>query len=65
MMAINQVIPCPVCNGSIPFDTKQLLMGAKFTCPTCGAGIGLAIENKSVVEETMEKLQMLKDFSKK
>lgn len=62
---MNQILQCPMCRGNIPYNVQQLIMGAKFTCPTCGAGIGLAVENKSVVEERVEKLQMLKDLSKK
>lgn len=65
MMAVNQVIPCPMCKGSIPFDTKQLLMGVQFSCPTCDAKIGIAVENKGVVQDTMEKFQMFKDIGKK
>lgn len=65
MMAINQILQCPMCNGNVPYNVQQLIMGAKFTCPTCGAGIGLAVENKSIVGETMEKLQMLKDVNKR
>lgn len=65
MMAVNQVIPCPMCKGSIPFDTKQLLIGVQFSCPTCGAKIGIAVENKGAVQEAMDKLQMLKDINGK
>ena len=41
MINQEQAIPCPSCNTKIPFDVYQLLAGAKFTCPTCYASIGL------------------------
>ncbi|WGQ09816.1 hypothetical protein QG516_25210 [Pedobacter gandavensis] len=65
MMTVNQVIPCPVCKGDIPFDARQLILGVKFSCPTCGAGIGLAVDSRSHVDQAKQKFQMVKDFNKK
>lgn len=48
-----QTIPCPVCKTGIHFDTRQLLQGAQFICPGCGAGIGLSEESKDVVEKAL------------
>lgn len=48
-----QTIPCPICKMGIPFDTRQLLQGIRFTCPGCGAGIGLAAESKDIVEKAL------------
>ena len=60
MTNTTQIIPCPVCQTNIPFDTKQLLMGVKFTCPNCQASIGLDSESKPLVEKTLEKFEDLK-----
>ena len=60
MINTDQHIPCPVCNTKIPFDTKQLLLGVQFVCPNCMAAIGLATESKEIVEDTMMKLEDLK-----
>ena len=48
-----QTIPCPVCKAGIPFDAKQLLLGVRFVCPGCGAGICLSAESKDVVEKAL------------
>ncbi len=65
MINSDQSIPCPVCQTKTPFDTKQLLMGVKFTCPKCQAAIGLSDESKPIVQETMTKFEEIKgDFSK-
>ncbi len=66
MINSEQSIPCPVCETKIPFDTKQLIMGAKFVCSNCQAAIGLADESKPIVKETMEKFEAVKGkFAKK
>jgi transcription initiation factor IIE alpha subunit len=57
---IDQTIPCPVCNTPISFDTKQLLAGVQFTCSNCHQSIGLALESKDVVKETMDKFNDMK-----
>lgn len=60
-----QKIPCPVCQTSIPFDVKQLLMGVGFKCPNCYASIGIADESKPFVEKTIQKLETIKIGAKK
>ncbi|WP_316820390.1 hypothetical protein [Pedobacter gandavensis] len=65
MMAVNQVIPCPVCKAPISFDVKQLIQGINFSCATCGAGIGLAVDSKIELDEARQKIEMLKDMHKK
>ena len=60
MKNLDQKIPCPVCNSTIPFDVNQLLMGVQFTCPNCHAAVGLASESKPVVEKTMQKIEDLR-----
>jgi transcription initiation factor IIE alpha subunit len=60
MINTEQTIPCPTCNTKIPFDTRQLLMGIQFVCPNCHAAIGLAMDSKPVVEETMKKFDDVK-----
>ncbi len=56
-----QTIPCPVCKTGIPFDTGQLLLGTRFACPGCGAGIGLASESKDVVVKALAAFQEERD----
>jgi transcription initiation factor IIE alpha subunit len=60
MINQDQSIPCPECKTQIPFDTRQLLMGAQFACPNCNIRISLADESKPIVEKTMEKFDELK-----
>jgi hypothetical protein len=57
-----QVIPCPVCNTKISFDTNQLLMGTSFICPNeqCKASIGLSQESKPIVEDVITKFENIK-----
>ena len=56
-----QNIPCPTCRTKIPFDVQQLLSGAQFVCPNCQSMIGLAIESRAKVQETIEKFNDLKE----
>ena len=58
----NQTIPCPVCKTGIPFETKLLLQGVKFTCPNpgCDAAISLADESKELVQKTVETFEAAK-----
>ena len=56
-----RTIPCPVCQTGIPFDTKQLLRGVRFTCSGCGAGIGLAEESKEAVEKALAAFEEQRD----
>lgn len=60
MINKEQKIPCPVCNTEIHFDTHQLLKGYKFSCQNCSASIGVSSESVSVVKESMEKYESLK-----
>tara|TARA_R110002072_G_scaffold85317_4_gene193405 strand:+ start:4958 stop:5161 length:204 start_codon:yes stop_codon:yes gene_type:complete len=57
-----QVIPCPVCNTKIPFDTNQLLMGTSFICPNeqCNASIALSKESKPEIENVITKFENIK-----
>ncbi|MBL7885662.1 MAG: hypothetical protein JNJ52_02855 [Flavobacterium sp.] len=55
-----QSIQCPICQNKITFDVRQLLMGEKFTCENCQGQIGLAVENKPIIEETLKKLEEVK-----
>lgn len=57
----DQTIPCPVCKIGIPFDTRQLLQGIRFTCPGCGAAIGLAAESKDVVAKALAAFEEERD----
>jgi len=61
MINQEQAIPCPTCGTKIPFDPQQLLMGAQFGCPGCGAVIGLPKESRPLVQETMNKFEKLKE----
>jgi transcription initiation factor IIE alpha subunit len=63
MINSDQSIPCPTCSTKIPFDTRQLLLGIQFVCPNCQSAIGLAIESKAIVQETMEKFEAVKSKS--
>jgi hypothetical protein len=58
----DQTLPCPVCGTKISFDTYQLILGVKFSCPNpnCDAIISLANESKPIVKNTMEKFETLK-----
>jgi hypothetical protein len=62
MINQEQVIPCPVCQTKIPFDSMQLMQGAQYACPNeqCDAVIGLAQESKPMVEEAMQKFNEMK-----
>ncbi len=59
-------IPCPVCSTKIPFDVTSLLAGVSFTCPNpeCKSAIGLTPESKPIVQQTIVKLETLKNSSK-
>jgi len=59
-MINQQSIPCPSCKTNIPFDTRQLLMGVQFVCPTCQAVLGLAPESRGIVQETIDKFDEIK-----
>lgn len=59
-------IPCPVCGTKIPFEVNSLLTGQSFTCPNieCNSSIGLTPESTPIVEQTIEKLETLKQSTK-
>jgi len=62
-MKNDQYIPCPVCGTKMPIDIMQLLKSEKLKCPNknCNAMITLQRDNaKSIVENTLEKLDKLK-----
>lgn len=56
-------IPCPVCGTKIPFEVQALLSGTSFNCPNpgCNSSIGLTPESTPIVEQTMVKLESLKN----
>ncbi len=60
-------IPCPVCGTRIPFEVKTLLAGVSFDCPNpeCNSSIGISAESKPIVEKTIEKMELLKNSTKK
>lgn len=60
-----QQLPCPVCRTKIPFETKQLIAGVQFVCPNCQSSVGLALESKPIIEETMKKFEELKQTPSK
>lgn len=49
----DQTLPCPVCATPIPFDARQLLQGAAFSCTNCGSSVSLANESKPLVEQAL------------
>ena len=57
-----QFIPCPAadCSGKIPFDPNELLRGVSFVCPKCHASVALASESMEVVQQTINKFEMIK-----
>ena len=54
------IIPCPICNTSIPFNAQNLLEGASFTCLSCSAAVRLPDQSRPIVERTINKLEELK-----
>lgn len=56
-----QKIPCPNCQTPIPFDVNQLLKGSSFSCPNCNSKIALSSENKSTVQDALDKFDELKN----
>ncbi|MCB9257039.1 MAG: hypothetical protein H6579_07915 [Chitinophagales bacterium] len=51
---------CLDCSTSIPFEPKDLLSGTKVLCPNCMLKLSIARDAKSIVEETLAKLEELK-----
>ncbi len=66
MINNESTIACPVCGTRIPFEVKTLLAGISFTCPNteCNSSIGLTPESTPIVEQTIEKLELLKKSTK-
>lgn len=60
MENFNSSINCPDCATSIIINTKQLLLGYKFSCPSCNLSIGLSSDSRSVVENTIQKFDQFK-----
>ncbi|MBC8984346.1 hypothetical protein H9X96_01000 [Pedobacter sp. N36a] len=65
MIAVNQTIPCPTCNGKIIFNVQELIAGGKFSCPNCYSVIAITTESRDLVKETMGKLEQEKDLKRK
>lgn len=59
-MQFNINIPCPVCQTNIPADSHQLMLGTKFSCPTCSASIGLSQKSKPEVEQALNDFDQLR-----
>ena len=64
-MISQQHIPCPVCQTSIPFEARELVMGKKFACPGCSAVVGIANDQLDIASQAMEKYEALKQFANK
>lgn len=60
MITNDQTIPCPVCQSPIIFEVQALIKGQQFGCMVCDAKVSLASESVDVVEESMDKLEKLK-----
>jgi hypothetical protein len=56
------IIPCPICNTSIPFNAQNLLEGASFICLSCSAAVRLPDQSRPIVERTINKLEELKSI---
>lgn len=41
-------------------EVKGLISGVQFTCPNCGANIGLAKDSKPLVQDTLSKFDQIK-----
>lgn len=60
MDLFQSTINCPDCGTSIAVNTKQLLLGYKFTCHNCNVSIGLAGDSRELVEKTIKKIDQFK-----
>lgn len=65
MSDFNSNINCPDCGTGILINTKQLLLGNKFSCHNCNISIGLSADSRVIVEDTIKKLETLKIKSNK
>ncbi len=60
-MENQQYLNCPDCGSKIPFDPYALVKGASFMCPRCPSiSIGLAPGSREIVENTLNKFEMMK-----
>ncbi len=59
-MINEQKIPCPMCQGQIPFDPMSLLQGVGFACPTCAAVVSIAPESIDISKSAMNAYRELK-----
>ncbi|TSE07266.1 MULTISPECIES: hypothetical protein [Aquimarina] len=64
-MINEQKIPCPVCQGQIPFDITSLLQGVKFACPSCQSVVALSPESIDETRNAIEKYEELKQAGAK
>lgn len=53
-------IACPDCNTPILLEINQLLQGGKFTCTTCSASIGIALDSKNTLAKAVKSLNQTK-----
>ena len=60
MLDNNTKINCPECNEEIIINTKQLLLGVKFSCFNCNLIVGLANESKSLVNDALNQFSKIK-----
>jgi len=60
MIDNNTKINCPECNEEIIINTKQLLLGVKFSCHNCNLVVGLANESKAIVNDAMNHFSKIK-----
>lgn len=56
MSDFNSAINCPDCGTTILINTKQLLLGHKYSCHNCNISIGLSQDSREIVEDTIKKL---------
>lgn len=60
MIDSNTKINCPECHEEIIINTKQLVLGVRFTCFKCHLMVGLSNESKSLVNEAMNQFSKIK-----
>lgn len=60
MIDSNTKINCPDCNEEIIINTKQLILGVKFSCYSCNLIVGLANESKTLVNDAVKQLSKIK-----
>lgn len=60
MIDNNTKINCPECNEQIIINTKQLLLGVKFSCFNCHLVVGLSNESRPIVSDAMNHFSKIK-----